>query len=578
MEEMGRSPQGPTEGHHAMNRHYTLQQRHLALTAAALLAAGAIAGCSGQDTAKSDRAGDTATAAATEASTEASTEQATKAGTEEETMTEAEIASANTLPVEITSSTEYDSRYIEDYKVYVDAYYPSLICEEENYGMLKDGLEQLSQTIADTAKAKIDRLEEAARSAAADGYLEAYDAYAYTQDIQLVRSDSTVVSFLITTYENQGGAHPSTSLQSHNFDAQSGMEYDLCEIIQDDQYDGLATRIATALAAKYDHSLFNAYMELEMAAGDSNKVDDDAFVAALAEDIQGMIDDENLCYTVGQNGITFYFEAYSLAAYAAGEQRVTIAYEDAPELVWEGYTHAPAAYISAVDNADGTVIRDAGGKLHSLSVVTTSQGEYSFAYDLTITLDGNEYTGELPAYDVSSYVVHSDGRNYLYVQTVTENDWEALYVYDLNGSSPTYVDSIERWFNTDTPSDPAHMMLGTITHLLSTNLIEREYSVGENGMPVAGTDYDLITFSVSESITTLQEITAPVRDTYDGTATEETLPVGTALTPYATDNESWVDLQTTDGRFVRIEVTNDWPQTYRGTDVQELFDGLIFAG
>lgn len=256
-------------------------------------------------------------------------------------MTEAEIASANTFAVEITITEMRDNRSINGFDGGVTATYPSVTCDEANYGMLKDGLDELSATIATEAKAEIDELEALADSAAADGYPIAETPYSYEQTMEVVRADSTIVSLLTKTYINQGGAHPSVTYKAYNYDAQAGMLYALDEIIQDDQYDGLATRIAENLAANYDHSLFNAYMDLQMNAADGN-VDDDAFVAALAADVQAMIDDETITYTVGETGITFYFEAYALAVYAAGTQEVTFLYADTPDLVWDGYTHTPA--------------------------------------------------------------------------------------------------------------------------------------------------------------------------------------------------------------------------------------------
>lgn len=251
-------------------------------------------------------------------------------------MTEAEIASANTFNVEITITEEDDSRRIDGSSVVVTATYPAVTCHEANYGTLRDGLNELSATIATDAKARIDELEALARSAAADGNSPENAPYAYEQTMAVVRADSTVVSLLTKTTIHQGGAQPSVAYKAYNYDAQAGMLYAIDEIIQDDQYDGLAARIAESLAANYDHSLFNAYRDLRTNAADG-KVDDAAFIAALTEDVQAMIDGETISFTVGETGITFYLEAC-----AAGTQEVTFRYADAPDLVWDGYTHTPA--------------------------------------------------------------------------------------------------------------------------------------------------------------------------------------------------------------------------------------------
>lgn len=320
-----------------------IHNRFTALAMTVVLTSTTITACGGQDTTNDTAVTESSKAPTETASTEAATEPSTDATTEsEDTMpTEAEIASANTKTIEITCTTETDNRHIEDYNVDVLGSYPVVSCDEPNYAMLRDGLDELSATIAQTAKAEIDTLEESARTAAQDGHMDAGSAYAYEESMEIIRADSSVLSLLCTIYSNQGGAHPSTSYATYNYDPQAGMAFELDEIIQDEQYDQLAGRIAEALIAKYDPSMFNDYMTLQMSSADG-AVDDDALLAALTETIQNMIDDGTLSYTIGLTGITFYFEAYSVAVYAAGPLNVTFQYADAPELVWEGYTHAPA--------------------------------------------------------------------------------------------------------------------------------------------------------------------------------------------------------------------------------------------
>ena len=62
------------------------------------------------------------------------------------------------------------------------------------------------------------------------------------------------------------------------------------------------------------------------------------------------------------------------------------------------------------------------------------------------------------------------------------------------------------------------------------------------------------------------------------TGNKYTIPSGTEVTICATDGKSFVDLRVGEEK-VRVYVVCDiWPQTIDGVDIEELFDGILFAG
>lgn len=255
---------------------------------------------------------------------------------------EAAVASANTHPINILDEFHYDLRRLDGYEGGIGGRYITYSCNEDGYSTLNEGLQQLSETIRQDATARIDELETLARSMAEEGKTDQLGSIAYNQTTRLVRADSSMVSILVITAINQGGSQPSHTLTAYNIDPSSGMQFELDELIQDNAYEGLAERLATALVAKYDPSSFNAYPDLQTSAGESAALKEEAIIAAIAEDIQTMIDEGSLTYTVGQSEITFYWEPGSLAICAAGTLQLPIPYADAPNLVWEGFTHAPS--------------------------------------------------------------------------------------------------------------------------------------------------------------------------------------------------------------------------------------------
>ena len=111
-------------------------------------------------------------------------------------------------------------------------------------------------------------------------------------------------------------------------------------------------------------------------------------------------------------------------------------------------------------------------------------------------------------------------------------------------------------------------------------MITKEYSLGDDGMPKALSDV----YSYNDfSITAKRELTGEaVTASGEPKGEEVTIPAGTVLNAVSTDEKEYVILQSADtGELVRLKVSGDWgnwPHTIDGTDIEELFDGLIFAG
>ncbi|MBR5789149.1 MAG: hypothetical protein IKX99_03470, partial [Lachnospiraceae bacterium] len=57
-----------------------------------------------------------------------------------------------------------------------------------------------------------------------------------------------------------------------------------------------------------------------------------------------------------------------------------------------------------------------------------------------------------------------------------------------------------------------------------------------------------------------------------------TLNSGDVLSAYRTDNNTYVDLLTGDKTIVRINVTATYPFEVDGIPMDELFDGIMYAG
>ena len=57
------------------------------------------------------------------------------------------------------------------------------------------------------------------------------------------------------------------------------------------------------------------------------------------------------------------------------------------------------------------------------------------------------------------------------------------------------------------------------------------------------------------------------------------IPAGTKLFVTATDEERRVTVEDEEGTAYQLQVDGqDWPHTIEGRDIEELFEGLVFAG
>ena len=76
-------------------------------------------------------------------------------------------------------------------------------------------------------------------------------------------------------------------------------------------------------------------------------------------------------------------------------------------------------------------------------------------------------------------------------------------------------------------------------------------------------------------------MTVPLlNDSYQTVSENITVPAGTEFTLSRSDGTNYVDAVLADGRLCRLEMDNggSWPQTIGGEEIENLFDGLRFAG
>ena len=290
-----------------------------------------------------------------------------------------------------------------------------------------------------------------------------------------------------------------------------------------------------------------------------------------------MIGMTGLTFTVGYDALTIYFSPYELAAYAYGEMIIELPYEDYPGLVREEYQEIPDNYMMKVRSYD--TIRLSDGRRIKWAVEWDKD---NFTLDsITFTCDGKEETFTLGGFSLSLYVAHIDGTDYLYLDQTMENDYHMIDYYNVSGDEFEYLGYESGSFYT-APYDPFYMQMSTFCNMMSSYHVWQYRKILPDGSIEELTPYNFIINSRLDFVLTLKEdMTVEYRENFMDTDTEMIdLAAGNELSFYSTDNKTYVDfLLEGRGGYVRIYVNaEDWPQTVDGKDIEDLFDGILFAG
>ena len=497
--------------------------------------------------------------------------------------------------VEETKESEYLSLYVgnysdscwtEDYETeLINMTYPIIALsgeDKDTYPELAEALQELSGNI----KKEMRNAYENDMDVAADDYKmcveEGYPFYGpYTSEAEfhVVRADDKAVGIVEEGYSYCGGAHGIYYSGGWNFDTKTGKKLDIKDVVTDTGK--LADIVEEKVFAEYDDLSAD---RLFLPEGDT-----------LSDYVTDMIADEelSLCWVITNVGIEIYFNPYEIASYADGLITARVGFQEYPEIFSDYYAKAPEAFVMpylsySMANRD----LDNDGSADYVSV-WAEQDEYDTYTTLHVVVNGVELTCDLWAYGFTPYFVHTgEGKTYLYVLCSSDNDYEFIKVFSLNGKGPSYVDEIGncgfRWqlineeeyeYAEEAFLNPDSFYMTSHLEVLSTYGGYRRYHVGADGMPVTEDEWYVIPDYGDRVLTAKQDVVCKLVDE-DGSVIsgEAKIPSGTKLTFYRTDGKEWVDLTDGDKIYRVFEVRDEWPYKINGVDEEELFDGIMYAG
>lgn len=472
--------------------------------------------------------------------------------------------------VPVTVDYSYDGDW-KDQKTLFSSKVAQIKLMDDSHEKLQDALKALNQSALDDQKSVIDENKEYAEQE----YASNPDMVEYTfdRDILVARSDETVLSMAVMEGSYLGGAHPFGMTTGRTYDTQTGKELSLKDVVSD--YDGIYEYVKKQLEENYDQSMF---------------------FEDYQDTLQKMFYDESGDYgtvqwTISQTGLSIYFNQYDLAPYVAGSQQVDISFKEQPQLFQSKYVVEKESYSKVIrENSSCFADVNGDGKEEEISY-SVARDEYGFGGAITVTCDGQTFDtaevdkdasdayGAYGAYASEGYVLHtSDGRTYLYLQHLDDNDYRYVNVFRLDQGRPSYVGyEGMAWYNTQI-LDPDSFMLYTRLDVLGTYYGMKRYHVDEAGLPAS--DDEAYVISESSMLRSTRDLAVTILEK-NGSETEATVLSGTGYTIFRTDGASYADAHLNDGRDCRIQIkegSRGWGWDIDGVSEEECFEWLPYAG
>ncbi len=406
------------------------------------------------------------------------------------------------------------------------------------------------------------------------------------------RADKEIFSY-IKDFENYyGGVHGTNGCGGFNYYTATGEEIPLSDVIADT--DRLKGVLADKLKKKYP--------------------DIDWF-----EDLNGVFSqygDDGYPYNwvLGNRGITFAFNPYEIAAYAYGQQFVTIDYDEEPGLFTGKIKKNEGSFVEAFDLFQDVSVFNEFGEIKSLNVdAEYDYDSYGYPGDypiksITINYDGKSLTdSDFPvsyAFQHNMYVVHTEeGRNLLYIDCYQEDDHHSIASYELGEDGikrlgETYGgfyvssswDSEGGWRPAAFDQNRFGLLSGT--DMLSTVSIFSYYKVGSDGMPEALSDYYTILSDITlkstkpimaEFLGVAKDLSPDAPEVNERKGEVKKLPPGTGFKLWRTDAEAYVDCIVKENgkdnvyRLIQ-EFDGEGNRTVDGMNIEDCFEELFWAG
>ena len=355
-------------------------------------------------------------------------------------------------------------------------------------------MNSLNQDVAEKADAAVADLKVMAASdeSAAATAVDEDPYYHNYESLYVQRADTHILSALSLTDSYSHGPHGSVVFAGCNYDPASGNELRVGDIFTDK--DALADVIASAIADQYpDLSI--------------QTMNNDGDAASLIREI--MNNEESyggLQFTLSPAGVTFWFSAGDLSAYAAGAQAPCIKYTDLTGIIDPAFVPetGDSCAIALPEYVPLFLADDSGRGVSSFMASSTPGSQDSSetgTVDVTVSMNDQQKTFTLSGSDPAYYLLVRGSERYLLINMHEASDQEQIHIYKLPAVVSDGDTQDTDWGSTDTAATAStgnsyglygHVVLNPERFLLTakdqtsgstgnTNI----YYLDESGNPVA---------------------------------------------------------------------------------------------
>lgn len=484
-----------------------------------------------------------------------------------------------------SNKTDGDGDSLEGKKVY-DGTNETLMLADECKDLYPELYKALNAAAKDEIKAGDDYAAgqtklamEDADSSFEDGrpFMGPYTDYSI---IGIMRADKSVISYTKSFSNFTGGAHGMYGKFGTTYDVNAGKMLELTDVV-----DAKAADLVPILKEKI--------------LKDADPADFEDLDENLAN--YNMTGQNSFNWFLGFDGIHFYFGPYEIAAYAVGDTEVVIGYDELAGKVKEEYVPLiSSGYIVASEIPMYATPYDSDTDTSLHFVCNTEEKSYDetgFIDCTSLTLKQGDKSATAEDLYFSFYydydsnrqyrVVTDDGKEYIYVEALTFDDFTDIVVFDVTGGDIKLAgvygciipgaDINTDYYGDYMLTDPDNMYLGDRSWLFGTFGCYGRHVVGADGLPKF-TDPDYKVAWDQNGVKSLKDVTATVLDTERNEKGSETIPAGLAFHPVRTDNKSYIDCELDDGRTVRLKFSStNYPIQIDGQNIEDIFDGLVFA-
>lgn len=476
----------------------------------------------------------------------------------------AEMSDEKPVPISLVTGCGY--KYKSDsktYKTLISATYPHIEVfhgDEKKYPELAVAFDELNGEKMNKQLELFNENTEYAKESY-DTLGKSFVPFEFTEDVRVRRGDTNVVSLLFDGANYSGGAHATYYMWGENYDTETGKLLSLSDVVTDTE--------------KIQDAIFEQAEKLY-----PGKI--------TVSDVEAAFEhEEYVSWTVDYNAVTFYLTPAGSVSYV-----VTLPFDEYSSLINDKYKNVPDAFgVQLTNNTPFYYDVTGDGKIDKIQF-SAVKNEYDEYDEYAVMLNDNTFKKKCYGFEMDVTFIKAKNDKYLLSVGVTmENDYRSTFFYSL-GDIIKETDEIDSAMRSNFLSDPEalvlddvltnpdHFCMDTISQFLCTTSARRDYFINDSGRLEAKTKNYIFDTENMLELTMLREMETDIyNEATDRTEGNRILEKGEKVLYYSTDNEKYIYLQCEDGTICRKEVEyGDYPTTIKGIDVNDLFDGLFFAG